>query len=155
MEFLAEVNVECDYDKMCTLLVSAHHIGCVSLLFPGYNAKVLLTAFMIKNFPDVYADEILLGMAGEVCSALLGVDHMKLSKIYYEYFMTFSDWRKNDIIKMKTAIELQKETLTSVKDPDPSNEADEQWNEGIAINIKTLNIHIGKLDTYSMTPPNE
>ena len=153
MEFLEELNTEQDYDKMCSLLVSVSNTTGIVSLYPEYNAKVLLTAFMVKNFPDVYADENLLKQAGGICKALLEVDHSTLSQIYYEYLQTFSDWRKNDIIKMKTAIELQKETLRSVADPDPSNEADEQWNKGIAMNIKTLDKHIEKLDNYSKTPP--
>ena len=153
MEFLDKLNVEQDYDKMCSLLVSANNTSSITTLYPEYNAKVLLTAFMAKNFPDVYADENLLKQAGGICKALLEVDHFTLSKIYHEYLQTFSDWRKNDIILMKTAIELQKETLRSVADPDPSNEADEQWNKGIAMNIQTLDKHIEKLDNYSKTPP--
>ena len=153
MEFLEKLNTEQDYDEMCSLLVSVSNTTDIVSLYPEYNAKVLLTAFMVKNFPDVYADENLLRQAGGVCKALLEVDHFTLSTIYHEYLQTFSDWRKNDIILMKTAIEVQKETLRSVADPDPSNEADEQWNKGIAMNIQTLDKHIEKLDNYSKTPP--
>jgi hypothetical protein len=155
MEFLDELNVEQDYDKMCSLLVSANNTSSITTLYPEYNAKVLLTAFMIKNFPDVYADENLLKQAGEICKALLKVDHFTLSQIYHEYFQTFLDWRNNDICNLKTSIELQKETLRSVAEPEPSDEADEQWNEGIEMNIQTLDKHIEKLDTYSKTPPIE
>ena len=153
MDFLAELNEEKDYDKMCSRMVEKTNIGCVSLLFPGYNAKVLLTAFMVKNFPDVYADEELIGQAGGLCGALLSIDHLEVSKIYQKYFETFLEWRQKDILNLKMSIEVQKETLRSVAETEPADEADEQWNEGIEMNIQTLDKHLEKLDNYSKTPP--
>ena len=153
MDFLADLNGEKDYDTMCKKLMEAPNVGCVSLLFPGYNAKVLLTAFMVKNFPDVYADQELLAQADTLCKALLSIDHMEVSQIYHKYFETFSEWRKKDILNLKISLEVQKETLRSVAEPEPSDEADEQWNEGIEMNIQTLDKHIEKLDNYSKTPP--
>ena len=153
MDFLVELSQEKDYDIMCEKLMSRENVGCVSLLFPSYNVKILLTAFMIKNFPDVYPDKELQECAETVCQALTNLDHLNMSKIYAKYFEIFTKWRQNDIKNLKTSIELQKETLNTMKEEDPSDEADQQWNDGISQNVETLEKHLKKLENYAQSPP--
>lgn len=153
MDYLVKLDQEEDYDSMCKLMVTPDGMEEVSLVFPGYNVKVLISAFMVKNFPDVYTDEELQSSAKSITRCMLEINHEEISKIYQKYFKCFSEWRKNDIEVLKVSLELQKATFHDMIENDPADEADEQWNDGIQINMQTLDTHIDKLDVYSKTPP--
>ena len=154
MELLLTLNDEEDYDNMCTKLRDKEVIVQATTFFPHYNVRVLLTAFMLKNFRIVFdiSDE-LFELSKLISDAVVTLNYDILNKEYTRFFALFSEWRHGDIEKMKSTIQVHKDIYTSLLDEEVKDEADEQWHEGVSNSIDIMNKHIDVLDEYSKTPP--
>ena len=150
MEFLEELNTEMDYDLMSVKLTQGDRIETVRTSFPHYNTRVMLSAFMIRNFNkilDIPSD--LLEKSEELIGFLLGTMTGDINSIYPSYFSLFNEWRNDDINKLKDTIEIHKIIYDSMLDEIP----DKEWHDGVSDSMKIMDKHIDKLDTYSKTPP--
>jgi len=154
MDFLAKVNLESDYDTVTRLVTNKEELATIGSLFPGYNIKVLMASFVIKNFPDIFnADQELVQSAVNISQYLINLQHEKLSKEYSIYFDKFIEWRKSDIENIKSQIELKRDVYQNVVENDPKNSADEAWNEGVAMSIRNMESRLDDMDKYARTPP--
>ncbi len=52
--YLIQLNLERDYDEMVKLLLNKEGIQHVKLYFTEINTKVLLSAFLIRNFNEYF-----------------------------------------------------------------------------------------------------
>jgi len=154
MDFLNNLNNETDYDQMATRLVSKEGFADIKTLFPGYNIRVLLTAFMFKNFREVFdIPDALFEKTQCITEILLGIQHEKLNKEYPIYFEMFTTWRNDDITKLKESIEGHKSIYGTMLEEEIKDEADQQWHDGVSSSIALMEKHIDVLDEYSKTPP--
>ena len=151
MDFLSKVNSEADYDIVIQMVTEKSDLETVRTLFPGYNAKVLMSSFMIKNFSsDIFnVDPGLLQSATNISEYLINLQHEKLNKEYSTYFNKFTEWRKNDIDDLKSQIELKRDIYQHVVENDPKNSADEEWNEGVAMSISDMETKLDDLDKFA------
>jgi len=156
MEFLRELQDEKDYDIMSVKLTQGDKISRVREIFPKYNTRVLLSAFMVHNFQEVLdIPDNLFEKSEEIINILLGINNPpKLENVYPEYFKIFNEWRNDDINKMRNDIQIHKIIYNSMLDETPPRtEADRQWHQGISQSIELFDKHMDKLDNYSKTPP--
>ena len=156
MEFLRELHDEQDYDLMSVKLTQGDRVSKVKEIFPKYNTRVLLSAFMVRNFQKILdIPDNLFNKSEEIINILLGTnDPPKLENVYPEYFNIFNAWRNDDINKLKDTIEIHKIIYNSMLDSSsPQSEADQQWHDGISQSIEIFDKHIDKLDNLSKTPP--
>ena len=158
MDLLCKLNTETDYDLMSTNLTNNEGVAGIATIFPGYNTRVLLTAFMFKNFRDVFdIPDPLFEKSNYITELLMGVQHEKLHAAYPAYFDLFKLWRESDISKLKETIKTHHTIYGKMLDEeeDIKNDADQQWHDGVTSSIATMEKHIEVLDEYSKTPPTQ
>ena len=155
MDFLQKLNTEKDYDTMMQRLTDKEGLKNVKGMFPTYNTRVLLSAFLIRNFREYFIikndDEVFL-KSRLICDHILSLNYAGLSQLYPTFFFTFKKWRDDDICGMKHEINDAHTRLGDMK-VEEKDEADEQWNKGIKINQKLMKNTMNLLDIYGSSPP--
>ena len=155
-EYLSKLDLERDYDTMLQLMIQMDNVKCVSYFFTGLNTKVLLSSFLIKNFHDYFLldeNNEFLKMAKTISQSILQKDLEKVGQSYKKFHELFIEWREEDINGMKNEISSAKENLENMVLTETRDDADEQWNEGLAINMKLMDNTVEMLNKYGASPP--
>ena len=156
-EYLTKLNLERDYEEMMKLLLNKEGVENVKTFFTELNVKVLLSSFLIKNFFEYYLlneHDDLVKHSKKMCGFILIKDIEKVHENYKVFYESFVKWRDFDIRSMKQEIEGAREQLEGIlTENEPEDDAEEQWNEGVKINMKIMNNTIKMLDIYGKTPP--
>ena len=155
-EYLSKLDLERDYDTMLQLMIQMDNVKCVSYFFTGLNTKVLLSSFLIKNFHDYFLldeNNEFLKMAKTISESILQKDLEKVGQSYKKFHELFIEWREEDINGMKNEISSAKENLENMVLTETRDDADEQWNEGLAINMKLMDNTVEMLNKYGASPP--
>ena len=155
-EYLSKLDLERDYDTMLQLMIQMDNVKCVSYFFTGLNTKVLLSSFLIKNFHDYFLldeNNEFLKMAKTISESILQKDLEKVGQSYKKFHELFIEWREEDINGMKDEISSAKVNLENMVLTETRDDADEQWNEGLAINMKLMDNTVEMLNKYGASPP--
>ena len=156
-EYLTKLNLERDYEEMMKLLLNKEEVENVKTFFTELNVKVLLSSFLIKNFFEYYLldeHDDLVKHSKKMCEFILIKDIEKVHENYKVFYESFVNWRDFDIRSMKQEIQSAREQLEGIlTENEPEDDAEEQWNEGVKINMKIMNNTIKMLDVYGKTPP--
>ena len=156
-DYLIKLNLERDYDEMMGLLLNKEGIEHLNLYFTGLNIKVLLSAFLIRNFHDYFLlteDDELTQYSKQICEFIMNKDREKVGDMYKDFYESFVQWRDHDIRGMKQEIEGAKTQLEDMlTEEEPVDDAEVQWNKGVNINMKIMDNTIKLLDIYGKTPP--
>jgi len=155
--YLIQLNLERDYEEMMKHLLDKEGVESVNSFYEGINTKLLLSSFLIRNFYKYFLltdrDE-LVKISKEICKNILENDKEKVNKNYHKFHSLFVQWRDYDIRAMKHEIEGARTQLENIMTENPpADDAEEQWNEGVAINVKIMDNTIKMLDIYGKTPP--
>ena len=154
--YIIELNLERDYDEMIKLLLKKDKTDLVKEYFCDVNVKVLLSSFLIKNFfqPNGGGEDNLIKISKTLCENILNKDLDSVQENYKKFYECFMKWREQDIRCMKQEIEEAREQLEGIMtEHEPEDDAEEQWNEGVKINVKLMDNTIKMLDIYGKTPP--
>ena len=155
--YLNRLDLERDYDEMMKLMLDKNEIENLKNFFKDVNVKVLLSSFLMKNFHEYFSLSIhddLIKCSKELCKIILNKDLKSFEKVYKSFFNLFTSWRNNDIREMKQEIEEARDEIEKIMtEHDPVDDAEEQWNHGVKINIKKIDNAIKMLDIYGKTPP--
>ena len=133
---------------MLTQLLHRPLISFIEGKYPSLNARIVLSAFIFKNFKMVCTSE-LKTYAKEICVALLQNSHDVVYSTYPLYFSSFVSWRSKDIEQMKGDINMCSSQLAQMVIKEPKDEADVQWNDGIARNITVMHQKMEVLEELS------
>jgi len=147
---------ETDYGVAMGLLLDKELIEHVRNKYRGMNPKILLTAFLIKNFPqemDIPGDHALTDMAKGIVDAIMSEDMGTLGRVYPTFFEDFNKWRARDIHLLKSQIMLMKTDLDNTKAPNIQDEADQQWNDSVDMSQRVLSSASDQLDIFASSPP--
>ena len=145
-----------DYAEAMKIVTEPDLISSTRDRFEGMNPKILLTAFLIKNFPqemDIPGDHALTDLAKGVVKAILEEDMDTLGTVYPRFFEDFNKWRLHDIHLLKSQITHMSTELDAARAPDVKDEADKQWNDGINMSQKVLSTAVDQLDRFATSPP--
>ena len=155
--YLNRLDLERDYDEMMKLMLDKDEIENIKNFFKDVNVKVLLSSFLMKNFYNYFSlseNHDLIKCSKELCKIILNKDLKSFEKVYKSFFNLFTSWRNNDIREMKQEIEEARGEIEKIMtEHDPVDDAEEQWNHGVKINIKKIDNAIKMLDIYGKTPP--
>ena len=155
--YLIKLDLERDYDEMMKLMLDKNEIENIKNFFKDVNVKVLLSSFLMKNFYNYFSlseNHNLIKCSKELCKIILNKDLKSFEKVYKSFFNLFTSWRNNDIREMKQEIEEARGEIEKIMtEHDPVDDAEEQWNHGVKINIKKIDNAIKMLDIYGKTPP--
>lgn len=146
-----------DYENMIRLLTDTEGFDFVKNGFGAVtNPKVLLSSFLIKNFGEDYfgltADDPLYRSATKVASSLR-FGGVVVQSEYIDFFDAFTDWRVNDIREMRHEISSATDNLNQMMVDEPRDDAEEQWNQGVAVNLRIMNTTESLLKKYGESPP--
>ena len=147
---------ETDYGIAMGLVLDKELIEHARNKYKGMNPKVLLTAFLIKNFPqemDIPGDHALTDMARGIVDAIMSDDMDTMGIIYPTFFEDFNKWRARDIHLLKSQIILMRTELDNTKAPDIQDEADQQWNDSVDMSQRVLSSASDQLDLFASSPP--
>jgi len=152
MDILTDIAESEDITAVMEMVVDKELLSCMDTLFPGYNKRVLISSILLKNFKEFYeVDDETFESATTVSGYLL------TGKIptdeYNRFFHLFNKWRMEDITKLKNEITTARGSVLDVRENDPRDEADEQWNTGIDGSIQLMDKRLGQLDQFSKSPP--
>ncbi len=155
--YLSKLDLERDYDEMMKLMLDKNEIENVKNFFKDVNTKVLLSSFLMKNFNEYFSlseNHDLIKCSKELCKIILNKDLKSFEKVYKSFFDLFTSWRNNDIQEMKQEIEEARDEIEKIMtEHDPVDDAEEQWNHGVKINMKKMDNAVKMLDIYGKTPP--
>ena len=154
-EYISKLNLERDYNEMINLLTDVEGFNTVKEQYPNFNTKILLSSFLIKNFKDYFMineyDEVYRDAKIIVESIL---SHQQLQQQEYDkFFNSFSTWRNEDIKGMRQEINSAQANLQNMLMDDPQDDADEQWNQGLQINMNIMKTTDSLLKKYGESPP--
>jgi len=146
-----------DYENMIRLLTDKEGFNFVKNGFGNTtNPKILLSAFLIKNFGEDYfgltANDSLYRSAVKVASSLR-FGGVVVQSEYIDFFDAFTDWRVIDIREMRHEISSATDSLNQMMVDEPIDDAEEQWNQGVAINLQIMNTTETLLKKYGESPP--
>jgi len=153
---MERLHAETDYGIAMGLVLDKEFIEHVRNKYKGMNPKVLLTAFLIKNFPqemDIPGDHALTDMAKGIVDAIMSDDMGTLGMVYPTFFEDFNKWRARDIHLLKSQIILMRTELDNTKAPDIQDEADQQWNDSVDMSKRVLSSASEQLDLFASSPP--
>lgn len=149
MEFLRTLDSQHDFGAMCALLRTSSNVSGLYEMFEGHNPKVLLSSFMVKNFRDMFPD-YLVQEAEVITSILLKNEIRKFEKCFEKFEKIFCEWKFQDLENLKNTITLKKFQMESLS-VDVRDEADQQWNDGVELSVKTLGDSLKLLDSFTPT----
>ena len=156
-EYLTQLNLERDYEEMLKHLLNKEKITRIENYFTGLNIKVLLSSFLIKNFHEYFlltAQDNLVKNSKKICEHIMNKDLENTQINYKDFYDSFVNWRDFDIRCMKAEIQNAKSNLENIlTENEPEDDAEEQWNEGVKINMKIMDNTVKMLDIYGKTPP--
>lgn len=155
--YLTQLNLERDYEEMMKHLLNKEKKSQVENYFTDLNIKVLLSSFLIRNFYEYFLlteQDDLVKNSKKICEHIMNKDLENTQINYKCFYDSFVKWRDFDIRCMKTEIQDAKSNLENMlTENDPEDDAEEQWNEGVKINMKVMDNTIKMLDIYGKTPP--
>lgn len=150
---LEELNLEKNFEKVKKLLIVIEK----DFKLGDLNTRVLLSSFLFKNFRGYFLlneNDELYKLSKDITEYLIQKKYKKVFEVYDIYFEKFSEWRKNDIEMMKSEISAASEQLSDMKvDGDDLDDAEKQWNNGLAMNIKNMKTSEKLLNVYGKSPP--
>jgi hypothetical protein len=155
-DYLTRLDIERDYDEMMKLMLNNDEVENVKSFFVGLNSKVILSSFLIKNFYDYFLldkNNNLVISSTTISKLILEKNLQKVGEEYKTFYELFIQWRNEDIDGMKTEINAAKSQLETMITEEPKDDADEQWNKGVEINVKIMNNTVRMLDKYGSSPP--
>ena len=136
MDFLRSLDTESDFGTMCKMLMTSSNVCGLHEMFEGYDPKVLLSSFMIKNFSDMFPDPMV-HKAQSVSEIILENKLKSFEKDLKDFEKVFEVWKKKDLENLKDSITLKMFQMESLKVHE-MDEADKQWNDGVDLSIKTM-----------------
>ena len=151
MDILLDIDKAQDLAAVMEMVVDKRLLLEMGTMFPGYNKRVMISSILLKNFREFYEiDDGTFASAQIVARDLLA---HRMSDEYDTFFGLFNKWRMEDILKLKTEIETARVAVLDVRENDPKDEADEQWNTGIDGSVELMDKRLGQLDDFSRSPP--
>ena len=157
-EYLVDLELEkTDYVNMIKLLTHKEKFDTVKDTFGDrVNTKVLLSSFLIRNFGKNYfgidESQPLYQTASHVALSLR-FGGVIVEEEYTAFFDAFKEWRAIDIREMRREIAEATENLRQMVVDEPRDDAEEQWNQGVTINLKVMNTTDNLLIKYGESPP--
>ena len=148
------INLETDYDNMCLRMRDKNLIFTLKTQYPDMNPKLLLSAFMIKNFAKHIGtiECELLNASITICNAIM--KQTKDIQNEYVYFsQLFKTWREKDLMLMSQDVQNMTSTLHKTFIENPTVDHDLQWNHGVEQSIKHMNKTLHDIDLFSKSPP--
>lgn len=136
MDFLRSLDTESDFGTMCKMLMTSSNVCGLHEMFEGYDPKVLLSSFMIKNFSDMFPDPMV-HKAQSVSEIILENKLKSFEKDLKDFEKVFEVWKEKDLENLKDSITLKMFQMKSLKVHE-IDEADKQWNDGVDLSIKTM-----------------
>lgn len=153
MDILLDIDKSRDMEAVMEMVVDKRLLSEMTTVFPGCNKRVLVSSILLKNFREFYEiDDDTFASAQVVARDLLA---HRMSDEYDTFFRLFNKWRMEDITKLKKEIETAKVAVLDVRENDPRDEADEQWNTGIDGSVELMDKRLGQLDDFSHSPPSQ
>jgi hypothetical protein len=154
-EYISKLNLERDYNEMINLLTDQEGFKTVKEQYPNFNTKILLSSFLIKNFRDYFMineyDEVYRDAKAIVDTV---INHQQVQQQDFDnFFNSFSAWRDEDIRGMRQEINSAQANLQNMLMDDPQDDADEQWNQGLQINMNIMKTTDSLLKKYGESPP--
>ena len=150
---LEDLNSEKDFEKVKKILMDVEK----SFQLGDLNTRVLLSSFLFKNFREYYLlneNDELYQLSLVITEKLIEKKYKKVFETYERYFEKFSEWRKNDIEMMKSEILGARQTLSDMKvEGENLDDAENQWNLGLVMNINNMKTAENLLDIYGKSPP--
>lgn len=150
---LEDLNSEKDFEKVKKMLLDVEK----SFQLDDLNTRVLLSSFLFKNFREYYLlneNDELYQLSLVITKNLLEKNYEKVFKTYEKYFEKFSEWRRNDIEMMKSEILGARRILSDMKvEGENLDDAEKQWNQGLAMNMNKMKTTENLLDIYGKSPP--
>jgi len=154
-DYLTRLNIERDYDGMLKLLTEMDNVKLVNDYYKGkMNTRVILSSFMLNNFNDYFlldSDSEIIKSSKTIIRQLLNKDDPVTE--YERFHNLFVQWRNEDIEGMKTEIDGARSQLENMVLEETRDDADEQWNEGVKINMKLMDNTKKLLNKYESSPP--
>jgi hypothetical protein len=154
-DYLTRLNIERDYDGMLKLLTEMDNVKLVNDYYKGkMNTRVILSSFMLNNFNDYFlldSDSEIIKSSKTIVRQLLNKDDPVTE--YERFHNLFVQWRNEDIEGMKTEIDGARSQLENMVLEETRDDADEQWNEGVKINMKLMDNTKKLLNKYESSPP--
>lgn len=152
MDIITEIDKTDDIAAVMEMAVDKKLLIAMEMAFPSYNKRVLISSILLKNFKEFYEVDDETFESAKVVSGYLLTGAIPTSD-YNTFFGLFSKWRVTDITKLKTEITTARASVLEVRENDPKDEADEQWNTGIDGSIQLMDKRIAQLDDFSISPP--
>jgi len=152
MDILTEIDKTDDIAAVMEMAVDKKLLIAMDRAFPNYNKRVLISSILLKNFKEFYEVDDETFESAKVVSGYLLTGAIPTSD-YNTFFGLFNKWRVTDITKLKTEITTARASVLEVRENDPKDEADEQWNTGIDGSIQLMDKRIAQLDDFSISPP--
>ena len=150
---LENLNSEKDFEKVKKILMDVEK----SFQLGDLNTRVLLSSFLFKNFREYYLlneNDELYQLSLVITEKLIEKKYKKVFETYERYFEKFSEWRKNDIEMMKSEILGARQTLSDMKvEGENLDDAENQWNQGLVMNLNNMKTAENLLDIYGKSPP--
>jgi len=137
MEFVHRLNVETDYTVMCGILVQCSNASAVTQMFEGYNTRIALSSFMVKNFASMFPRD-LVSHGTVLANNISSNNFVSFEKDYNIFKKVFFEWKQEDIQNIRDQISSTVESVEAMTIDSPRDEADRQWNEGVALNLENL-----------------
>jgi len=155
--YIRELDLEqSDYENMIRLLTDKENFDRVKTAFGEHlNTKVLMSSFLIKNFNEYFGivrTDHLYQTASSVASSLR-FGGVVVNEEYTAFFDAFTEWRSIDIREMRREIVEATENLHQMVVDEPRDDAEEQWNQGVAINVRIMDTTDSLLKKYGESPP--
>ena len=146
---------ENDYDQMCVKLTNRNLTHELGIKFPNTNPRILLSAYMIKNFAHsigTIEDELL--EASIVLCNKVSIFHEKdIQKDYTNFSKLFKTWREKDLLLMSEDVQNMTIHLRNTIIENPMEDYDIQWNSGVEQSIKHMDNTLQDIEILSKSPP--